>query len=152
MIPRYRISCLMTFFCVFFLLGVAAGFPSSLGCFVASKYVMVLLCWNVSFSFVLCWSCVPVEDTTEISSFIGSLATFPGSGVIATVTSVDWRLGVGGSTSVLELLVGANDNFVCFGPGELISLAVSTQVCLVLSPPLGDASFPVVLVGFRFPF
>ena len=144
----------MTFLGAFFLLGVAAGFPSSFGCFVVtSKYVIFLFCLFFSFSFVLCgWSCVFVDETMEISSLAGSLATLLGSGVIATVTSVDWRLGVGGSTTVLVLGVGVNDNFVCCGPGELISLSLLTLVCLDLRPPLGDASYPVVLVGLRFPF
>ena len=45
---------------------------------------------------------------------------------------------------------GANDNFVCFGPPELISVAVVTRVCLDLIPPLGDSSLPLVLVALRF--
>ena len=96
--------------------------------------------------------CVFVDETMEISSLAGSLATLLGSGVIVTVTSVDWPLGVGGSTTVLVLGVGANDNFICCGPVDPILLSLSTLICLDLRPPLGEASFPAVLVGFCLPF
>ena len=165
MIPRYRISWRGTVlvFGAFFLLGFAAGLSSSLAClsssfecFVASKYVIFLFCFVFSFVLSLCGlSVVLVEESMDISSLPGSLATFPGSGVIAAVASLFDRrfvVGVGVSTVFLVLVVGANDSFVCCGPGELISLSLCTRVCLVLRPPLGEASFPAVLVGLRFPF
>ena len=106
MIPRYRISWRGTVlvFGAFFLLGFAAGLSSSLAClsssfecFVASKYVIFLFCFVFSFVLSLCGlSVVLVEESMDISSLPGSLATFPGSGVIAAVTSlVDWRFVVG---------------------------------------------------------
>ena len=88
----------------------------------------------------------------SVVSLAGRLPTLPGSGVTATVTLLNWHLGVGGSTTILVLGVGANDNFVCCGPGNLILLSLSTLVCLDLRPPLGAASFLVALEGFRFAF
>ena len=86
----------------------------------------------------------------------GSLAAL---GVMA-VLSLGMGFGAGvGVTVVLVALtvlvafaVGAKVSLVCCGPGELVPLAVATLVCFDLFPPLGDASFPLVLVGFRLFF
>jgi hypothetical protein len=86
-----------------------------------------------------------------VSSFVLSHAAFPGSGVIAAEGSVVVPVGVGG-TAFWAVVDRAKVNFVCFGPGEPVSLALSTLVCLVLRPPRGEASFPAVLVGLRFDF
>ena len=154
MIPRYLISCRVDLVLgAFFLLGFAAGFSSSLDCIVASKYVIFLFCFVVSFCVFFCWlSGVFVDDTVTEASTSGRCATLPGSGVIAAVASLGIFIGVfiGVSTAFLVLVVGANVNFVCCGPGELISFSLSTRVCFVLRPPLGEASFLTVLVGFRF--
>ncbi len=50
------------------------------------------------------------------------------------------------------MTVGAKDNFVCCGPDLFAPLAFATRVCFVLSLPLGDASFPLELVGLRLDF
>ena len=85
----------------------------------------------------------------DVSVFVAPvLVAFAGgaraSGETIAVASGCVLFGVGGIT-----VVGAKDNFVCFGPPELVYVAVDTLVCLDLMPPLGDSSLPLVLVDFR---
>ena len=69
------------------------------------------------------------------------------------IISLEMSFGVGGAiVAIVALVVGAKVSLVCCGPGELVPLGLATRVCLDLSPPLGDASFPFVLVGFRLLF
>jgi hypothetical protein len=144
------------------LLGVAAGLAScSPGCNVASKYVSFLVGFSFCLVVFLLVFSVELVEAMDMSSLVLSLAALPGSGlslaalpgsgVMAAEVAFVWLLGVGGTT-VLAVVDGAKDNFVCCGPGEAVSLSLSTLVCFVLRPPLGEASFPVVLVGFRFAF
>jgi hypothetical protein len=92
----------------------------------------------------------------------GSLAA---SGVIAVIL-LEMSFGVGVAMVLVALAmalvalavvlvavaVGVKVSLVCCGPYELVPLAVATLVYLDLSPPRGDASFPLVLVGFRLFF
>ena len=69
------------------------------------------------------------------------------------IISLEVSFGAGDAiTALAALAVGATVILVCCGPVELVPLALATRVCLDLSPPLGDASFPFVLVGFRLFF
>ena len=70
----------------------------------------------------------------------------PGSGVIAVVIGMAFRVGGGLATAVA---VGAKVSLVCFWPGELAPLPLATLVCFDFIPPLGELSLPVVLVGFH---
>ena len=82
----------------------------------------------------------------------GRGGSFAASGVMAII-ALELSCGVGGAlVAIVALAVGAKVSLVCCGPGELISLALATRDCLDLLPPLGDASFPFVLVGFRLFF
>ena len=63
--------------------------------------------------------------------------------------------GVGAGARVVAmfaLAVGAKVSLVCCGPGKPVPRPFATLVCLDFSPPLGDASFPFVLVDFRLLF
>jgi len=96
--------------------------------------------------FVL-FSDVSVEFISMVLVVEGSRATPRPSGVIAAVAGA--TLGVGGG-SFSAGAVRANDNLVCFWPGELVFSPLATLDCLVFIPPRGEASLPAVLVGFLF--
>jgi hypothetical protein len=89
---------------------------------------------------------ISVSDPVGLSGKGGSRAT---SGV-TVVIAPGVVFGVGGALTAL--LVGANDNFVCRWADSLIPVVLVTRVCFAFSPPLGEASFPLELVGFRFVF
>ena len=162
MLPRYRISLYSegpkefraagaVFRVASLYVGLAAGFASSLssvassvGSWIRAFFVCLFL------SFFLLFSGVSV-DVISIVSLVGGNCATPRlrSGVIAAVIVATF--GVGGGLSATTTVV-AKLSLVCFGPGELVFSPVATLVCLDFIPPLGDASLPAVLVGFRFPF
>ena len=128
-----------------------------------STFVFFVVLFFVGFSvdISMSGSCVSVG----LSGRGGSLAA---SGVIAVIL-LEMSFGVGVVALVVILVaialaivalamalfavaVGAKVNLVCCGPCEFVPLAFATLVCLDLSPPRGDASFPFVLVGLRLFF
>jgi hypothetical protein len=160
MIPLYLISLyfavlnglVLSFGVVSFMLLLieAAGFalsPESM--VVMDDFVLVLFVIFLFFLFFLEeLSLFDMSLSEEFSE--GSHPTPRPSGVIATVVSTfSFPIGVPPS---LAVEVGANDSLVCFGPVETIPLSLLTLVCLVLIPPRGEASMPLVLVGFLFNF
>jgi len=82
----------------------------------------------------------------EVSFGVGVVLVLA-AGLVARATAL-----LALATALVGLAVGAKVSLVCFEPVELIPLVVDTRVCLDLSPPRGDASFPLVLVGFRLFF
>ena len=71
--------------------------------------------------------------------------------MIAIVVAVGALLGVIGSAFIV-VTVGANLIFVCCGPVGSVPAALWTLVCLDFSPPRGEASLPLLLVGLRLFF
>ena len=72
-------------------------------------------------------------------------------GVITIVVTVGALSGVVGSAFILVTVV-AIEIFVCWGPVDFVPKAPLTLVCLDFSPPRGEASLPLLLVGLRLFF
>ena len=171
-------ACFLVFFDDFAVsqdsFGCAAGFASESDKTIGSaascgvrKSTLVFFFFFVLF--FVCFSSVTISMSESGSGSSVGLSGRGGSLVALGVMAI-LSLGVGfgagfGVTVVLvalavlvvlavlvALAVGAKVSLVCCGPGELVPLAVATLVCLDLSPPRGDASFPLVLVGFRLLF
>ena len=81
----------------------------------------------------------------------GLAAAWLGLGVIAIVVAVGALSGVVGSAFIVVTVV-ANEIFVCWGPVDFVPNAPLTIVCLDFSPPCGEASLPLLLVGLRLCF
>ena len=111
-------------------------------------WVLGCILFCLSFFLFIFVSDVSVEVMSIVSVVGGSRATPRPSGVIAV--AIVAVFGVGGMVESAVVLL-MKDSLVCFGPVALIFSPLSTFVCLDFMPPLGEASLPVVLVGFRFP-
>ena len=81
----------------------------------------------------------------------GFNAAWFGSGVIAFVVAFGTLVGVFGGAFIV-VTVGENVIFVCCGPVGSVLMALWTLVCLDFSPPRGEASLPLLLVGLRLFF